>query len=205
MKKLILFFYIVSTFIACREEQVIVKNNTNNEPLPIASCIIKEKDFKIDSSVHVWSVSDTSNGKANAIKIWKNWIGKPYAGYFKGQLYLSFVTYANTKKDEGLKERFRFDNVPKKVGCYLLSNSKSTEISVQTKYAALDDDVTDSEFSLDEFRSKNYLEITKIDTVAKYIEGKFMATFIRDQKYPKLFYLQDTVRFSNGSFWMNIN
>ena len=70
-------------------------------------------------------------------------------------------------------------------------------------YYACNDDQIEARYNLDEALSKNYLEVTKVDTINNLIEGKFMATFLKDPKYKNPYY-QDTLRFANGSFWAEI-
>ena len=192
---LLVFFY------ACKKE--------TTTQIPIVKiedegCILKETNFKKDSTVHVWNVTDTTEGKADAIKINKKWIGKADCNYFKGLIYVSFSTFFDTKKDLYRREVLSFRNIPKKIGCYELSTWNISNLDVpNASYYACDDDQIEARYNLDEFRAKNYLEVTKIDTINNYIEGKFMATLLKDPKNKIKFY-QDTLRFANASFWAKI-
>ncbi len=186
---------------ACKKDTPIVIVTT-----PVVeqkSCILEESNFKIDSTVQIWLVTDTSKGKASAIKVWKNWEAKVNSNYFNGNLLISFYTYYY-KKDFRRAEVVYFSNVPSKIGCYELKKKSVPNGTLTFKYFVCDEDIIINTYTLDENRAKNYLEITKIDTLNKIIEGKFMATFLRDTSYKKLVYIQDTVRFANGSFWAKI-
>ena len=192
---LLVFFY------ACKKE--------TTTQIPIVKvedegCILKETNFKKDTTVHVWNVTDTTNGKAEAIKINKKWIGKANSYYFKGLISVSFYTFFDTKKDLYRREALSFNNIPKKIGCYELSTWNISNLDVpNASYYACDDDVVEARYNLDESLTKNYLEVTKIDTINNYIEGKFMATFLKNPKNKIKFY-QDTLRFANASFWAKI-
>ena len=197
----IILSFMLVFFYACKKEMT--------TQIPIVKvedegCILKETNFKKDTTVCVWNVTDTTKGKAEAIKISKKWIGKADSRYSSGFIYISFRTFLDNKKDFIMKEFLAFNNIPKKIGCYKLSNWNIQNLSVlNVSYYACDDDVVEARYNLDESLTKNYLEVTKIDTINNYIEGKFMATLLKNPKNKIKFY-QDTLRFANASFWAKI-
>jgi hypothetical protein len=182
----------------------------NNTPTPVVktplSCISTITTFKNDTTVQVWNVQDTSKGVAHAIKVCKKWTARVNASYLGGGVSLLFENFYAKNEDKRKCDSWIMRNIPLKKGCYPMVGTKSATQSTDliSGFNAQDDDVLENSYQLDVSTESNYLEITKIDTVSNYVEGRFMATFLRVKNKKKVWYLQDTISFYNGNFWAKI-
>lgn len=185
---------VLSIFFSCKKETV-------PQPVPPDnSCVKVEKDFpKTKDSVWVFYPGFQKNGSGKAIKINRETAFNAYSQYWRGFPYISMVTYYKENNEIETAENLGFQLISNKIGCYKLKNDPNGLNEVRAIFLAQDSDVLLNGYSINETAS-NYLEITKLDTIANEIEGKFMVTFLRDKNKQKLDFLYDTLRFSNGSF-----
>lgn len=185
---------VLSIFFSCKKETV------PQPVLPDNSCVKVEKDFpKTKDSVWVFYPGFQKYGSGKAIKINRVTEFDAVCNIFEGKPILTFRTYYIEKNENERAENLDFDLISNKIGCYKLKNDVAGSNEVRATFLSQDSDVVLSGYAVDESAS-NYLEITKLDTIANEVEGKFMVTFLRNKNKQKLDFLYDTLRFSNGSF-----
>ncbi|MFN8281329.1 MAG: hypothetical protein U0V49_13700 [Saprospiraceae bacterium] len=171
-------------------------------PMP-TDCVPHEVITSKDTGFYVWTSGKEKDGYATAIKLNQGWRASAEGYYFNENEYSIYLVAYNLldgfliKKDVILINSSPFV----KSNCIKLQ-SKIDSLGGRMIYSAVDDDVTEDRYELDESTDNNYLQIDTLNVETGRMAGKFMATFRRlTNNRP---WNLPTVRFFNGEFHCNI-
>ena len=175
----------------------------SNPPIPQDSCIVYEPILDSISKVRVYTVKDTTAGfgyatKVNSISFFNFGAGKSPEG-------IDIHLFSNDQNG-GLTDYIILyvDNTNK--GCYTIKTDcyrpkPKVTLCTCAYFDNWDRDIIVDEFIFDTNRIDNKIEIIKIDTIKKLIEGRFSCSFVFANDRPKRDPLNlDTMRFFNGYF-----
>lgn len=174
-------------------------------PVPVpTTCVPHEAITSLDTGFYVWTSGKEKDGFATAIKLNKEWRASAKATIRNNTIYITTSTYKivpDNPNFEWQKEFIEFKFLNRKINCLKLIDIDDS-LNVRVIYKAIDYDITEDRFALDETMDNNYLQIDTLNIETGRMAGKFMATFRRlTNNRP---WNLPTVRFFNGEFHCNI-
>lgn len=164
-----------------------------------SKCILKETNFPNTQNIDIYDKGLQKDGLGEAVKINQLWGASVFASLWKGKPSLALKTYHSPYNENTDAELLTFDLPKLSSGCFKISNKNIIE-NVSINYLAKHGDTIYGFYDVDENSDKNYIEITKLDTLEQVIEGKFMLSLVLNKKLKHEAFLKDTIRFSNGNF-----
>ncbi|MEO6691845.1 MAG: hypothetical protein ABIO44_05845, partial [Saprospiraceae bacterium] len=168
---------------------------------PVDTCIIKENIVDSLSMINVYLQTDTIPGLAYSTKV----NNKTYFNLYSQLVKSNFVFIFNSFEDKTTETDiiYIFD-IPAALGCYHIidpSFNATFEGKTNAYFSNNDGDVIIDEYLLDTSRTDNRIEITRLDTLNKIVEGKFAISFVFAHNRPKRSpYNLERMRFFNGIF-----
>jgi len=158
----------------------------------------------------VYQPGNTANGEMTAIKSLTDWRASAQAVYHHfGQDYLAIE--ANTYSTEGYwRESISFSFIPISEGVFPINrvNQMQTNKAVRANYVTLtaDGDALEDFYILDTLAMDNHIQVLRLDTINKEMEGIFTVSFVLEPGFPKLNPLNpDRLKFSYGRFKVKIS
>lgn len=131
----------------------------------------------------VYLPGNTDNGEMSAIKSLTDWRASAQATYLNGFPDYLEVDASTYTEEEYLRESLWFIWLPIRTGTFEIRTYDQTDTlqyqSVRANYATstADGDASEDYYQVDTTAMDNFITLTRVDTIAKEVEGYFTCSF----------------------------